>query len=75
MWICDTRDPLDWAIAMKDLGAAMLANPLSIAAQRQQRLERYDTMEAKLFDTFSQQVCDQVLEGFRSKTAASGVPG
>ena len=75
VWICDTRDPLDWAIAMKDLGAAMLANPLSIAAQRQQRLERYDTLEAKLFDTFSQQVCDQVLEGFRSKTAASGVPG
>jgi glycosyltransferase involved in cell wall biosynthesis len=75
VWICDTRDPLDWAIAMKDLAAAELAKPQSIAAQRQQRLDRYDALEAEVFNTFSRQVCDQVLQGIRSEMGATGVRG
>jgi glycosyltransferase involved in cell wall biosynthesis len=75
VWICDTRDPLDWAIAMKDLAAAELAQPQSIALQRQQRLDRYDALEAKVFDRFRRQVCDQVRQGIRSETEANGARG
>jgi glycosyltransferase involved in cell wall biosynthesis len=63
VWICDTRDPLDWAIAMKDLAAAELAQSTTIAAERQRRLDRYDALEANVFNAFRQQVCNQVLAG------------
>ena len=75
VWICDTRDPLDWAIAMKDLAAAQLATTEDAAALRHQRLERYDARSSEIFERFRKTVCDQVLAGARSETAGSGVRG
>ncbi len=72
VWICDTRDPLDWAIAMKDLAAAQLATTEDTAALRQQRLERYDNRSSQIFERFRRTVCEQVLAGVRSEMAGSG---
>jgi len=75
VWICDTRDPLDWSIAMKDLAAAQLASTRTIAEERKRRLERYDTLEAQVFEQFRSTICNQVLQGLRSGMAASGAHG
>jgi hypothetical protein len=72
VWICDTRDPLDWSIAMKDLAAAQLARTASIAEERHRRLERYDALEAQVFEQFRSSICKQVLGGIRSEMATSG---
>ena len=73
VWICDTRDPLDWSIAMKDIAASELARVSTISEERQRRLERYDHLEAEVFERFRHTLCDQVLAGFKSKTATNGV--
>jgi glycosyltransferase involved in cell wall biosynthesis len=75
VWICDTRDPLDWAIAMRDLAAVQLAQSHNNTELRQQRLERYDTLEAQVFEAFRRQLCEQVLMGVRSETAGGDARG
>lgn len=63
VWICDTRDPLDWSIAMKDLAASQLARATSIGDERHRRLERYDALEAQVFERFRRTLCEQVMAG------------
>lgn len=75
VWICDTRDPLDWAIAMRDLAAVQLAQSQNNTELRQKRLERYDTLEAQVFEAFRRQLCEQVLMGVRSETAGGDARG
>jgi len=75
VWICDTRDPLDWAMAMKDLASAQLSTTEDTAAVRQQRLGRYDVRSSEIFERFRKTVCEQVLAGVKSETAGSGVRG
>ena len=75
VWICDTRDPLDWSIAMKDIAALQLTriSTSTISEERQRRLERYDLKETEVFECFQRKLCDQVLAGLKSETAAKGV--
>ena len=63
VWICDTRDPLDWAIAMKDLAATQLDTTADITAERERRLARYDARSSAIFERFRATICEQVLAG------------
>ena len=66
VWICDTRDPMDWAIAMKDLSNSQLGQILDPQEERLLRLARYDEMNSKVSENFRQTVCSQVLAGLKS---------
>ena len=70
VWICDTRDPLDWAVAMQQLGAAESARIRNTSSERQRRLRRYESQAEQVFERFRQGVCELVLEEtVRSETA------
>jgi hypothetical protein len=76
VWICDTRDPLDWAVAMQQLGAAESMRIRDASAERQRRLRRYDQQSGLVFEHFRQGVCSQVIaEIVRSKTGESDAHG
>ena len=69
VWLCDTHDPMDWALAMNDLVGAELGRITNIDAERQRRLLRYDQMSGLVSEAFRQTVCDQVLEAVRLRKA------
>ena len=71
VWICDTRDPLDWSIAMKDLAASQEARNATIREERQRRFERYDRLEREVCEGFRNALCEQVLAGVKSKKATN----
>jgi glycosyltransferase involved in cell wall biosynthesis len=73
VWLCDTQDPMNWALAMNDLANAEQTRITDVAAERQRRLERYDLMNAKVSEAFRQTVCNQILESLRSETAGAAV--
>jgi glycosyltransferase involved in cell wall biosynthesis len=73
VWLCDTRDPLDWAIAMKDLAAATLTTISSPDVERQRRLDRYDQLHAVVFERFRETLCANILKSFKSEMADDAV--
>jgi glycosyltransferase involved in cell wall biosynthesis len=73
VWLCETLDPMTWALAMHDLAQAELARILDVADERQRRLERYALTSKALFDSFQHTICELVLTGVRSGMAGSGV--
>ena len=80
VWLCDTLDPLDWAIAMQRLAAAestrIGAGSGSASGERQRRLLRYRHQQDQVFEGFRGAVCQQVLaELARSKREGPGAHG
>lgn len=75
VWLCDTQDPMDWALAMNDLAHAELERIKDVPNERQRRLARYDRMSEVVSEAFRQTVCDQVLKSLRSETAGDGAHG
>jgi glycosyltransferase involved in cell wall biosynthesis len=73
IWLCDTQDPMTWALAMKDITKAELASITDVAIERKRRLLRYEQMNRCVSETFRQTICDQVLKSIKSKTAANDV--
>jgi glycosyltransferase involved in cell wall biosynthesis len=61
IWISDTREPLDWSIAMQDLAAAELARIRNTNNERQRRIDRYAALSEQVFESFRQNLCQQVL--------------
>ena len=81
VWICDTTNPYDWGLAIRDLGIAELARIEDPAVERQRRLNRYEALSGEIFEAFKATVCEQVLEGIHPgshpapvKTAQSATP-
>ena len=66
VWICDTTNPYDWGLAIRDLGIAELARIEDPSVERQRRLNRYDAMSGEIFEAFKATVCEQVLEGIHN---------
>lgn len=75
VWLCGTQDPMDWALAMKDLAEAELTRITDVSAERHSRLKRYDMMNHLVSESFRKTVCDQILKSLRSETAGSVVRG
>ena len=61
VWLCETTDPMAWAIAMKDLAQAELTRIRDVDTERKRRLERYDKTSTLVFENFRQAVCQEVL--------------
>ena len=61
VWLCPTTNPMDWAVAMRDLANAELLRIQDVDGERQRRLARYDHCEAAVFEQFQRTVCDQIL--------------
>jgi hypothetical protein len=80
VWLCDTRDPLDWAIAMQRLAAEESTrigqSSGSGSGERQRRLRRYRHQQDQVFEAFRGAVCQQVMaELARSKREEPGAHG
>jgi glycosyltransferase involved in cell wall biosynthesis len=75
VWLCDTKDPMDWALAINDLAQAELARISNIPAERQRRLARYEQMSEQVTETFRETVCDQILESIKSQGLKSETAG
>jgi len=75
IWLCETQDPMTWALAMHDLAQSELVRIVDVTAERQRRLDRYTAMSHIVFDAFKQTLCEQVLAGVRSGTAGNDVLG
>jgi glycosyltransferase involved in cell wall biosynthesis len=80
VWLCDTRDPLDWAIAMQRLAAEESTrigqSSGSGSGERQRRLRRYRHQKDQVFEAFRGAVCQQVMaELARSKREEPGAHG
>ncbi len=75
VWLCDTHDPMDWALAMNDLAQAELDRISDAHTERQRRLIRYDQMSGLVREAFRQAVYDQILEGIRSKREGDAFRG
>ena len=67
VWICDTRDPMDWAVAMKDLTRAQLLQIKNPKQEREMRLERYEELNQRIAEDFRLTVCQQVLNGIQDR--------
>lgn len=60
IWLCDTHDPMTWALAMHDLAQAEQARITDISTERDRRLKRYQAMSERVLEAFRQTICDQI---------------
>ena len=61
VWLCDTRDPLDWSIAMRELAESEMSKAESNSEKREQRLARYDRLKREISEQFRESLCKQIL--------------
>ena len=61
VWLCDTRDPVEWALAMRELAEFQKQQITSTQSERNRRLERYDDVSKIVFEDFRTTVCQQVI--------------
>lgn len=61
VWLCDTRDPLDWSIAMRELAESEMSKAESNSEKREQRLARYDRLKREISEQFRESLCRQIL--------------
>jgi len=69
IWICDTVNPLDWALAMQQLAVREQANMQDAVLERRRRLERYAACSQQIQATFQDTLCKQVLAAVESAQA------
>ena len=69
IWICDTVNPLDWALAMQQLAVREQANLQDAVLERRRRLERYAACSQQIQATFQDTLCEQVLAAVESAQA------
>jgi glycosyltransferase involved in cell wall biosynthesis len=67
VWICDTRDPLAWAHAMRVLAETETERITSNEQEREDRLNRYNKLSRLICEDFKSRVCEQVLESFSGR--------
>jgi len=66
IWICDTVNPLDWALAMHQLATSEQARIQDNGQERRRRLERYAERAHQIQAAFQQTLCEQVLSAVQS---------
>lgn len=71
VWICDTRKPQDWTLAIRHATEAEINRIRDTGKERQRRLERYEAMNTRITRAFGLDVCDAI----RSETAGSAAHG